>query len=300
VKAQAWGALGLGVCLCAGCFLRPAASSLEPASRDFLSKARYLISRDERKAFLALPTPSDREAFIEDFWKKRDPDPETPANELKDEYYRRIDDAARLFREAGTPGWLTERGHLYVTLGPPDERICYPRGVTFYGIPTEVWYYNFFPIIFVDENWTGTFRLDPISAVQIGEINKTQVMLKPRVSGDSWMKDVDFEVQTTGAGEAVVQVGIPYKDIWLNLEGERMTTTLKTSIEVTDASGAKAWQDERSFPLSFSRAEFLKIRGETYLIKIPVRLAPGAYDLRLTLLDVFPGAKIERKAKLNI
>ncbi len=300
MRKLGWGLILAGVCLSMACFLRPSLSSLDPESREFLSKVRYLISKDERTVFLGLAGPEDRMTFIEDFWKKRDPDPDTEANEFKIEYFARIDGANHLFKEGTTPGWMSERGRLYITLGPPENRVTYPRGVTFYGKPTEVWYYGFFPVMFVDDNWTGTYRLDPLSAAQIGEMTKTQVMLRPKVGADSWMKEVPLEVQAVGAGEALVRVKLPYRDIWLNLDGDRMTTTLKVSIEVTDAAGAKVWQDERSYPLSYAKNEYLKMRGETYLIEIPIKLSPGQYELRLTLLDVFPGSRLEKKAKLTL
>lgn len=293
-----WGLILAGICLSLACFLRPALSSLDPESREFLSKVRYLIGKDERTAFLGLADPEDRKSFIEDFWRKRDPDPDTEVNEFKIEYFARIDGANFLFKEGTTPGWMSERGRLYITLGPPENRVTYPRGVTFYGKPTEVWYYGFFPVMFVDDNWTANYRLDPQSAAQIGEMTKTQVMLRPKVGSDSWMKDVLLEIQKAGPGEASVLVKLPYKDIWLNLDGDRMTTMLRLSVEATDAAGARAWQEEQSYPLSFSKDEFMKIRGETYLIKVPIKLPRGEYDLRITLLNVFPGARIEKKAKL--
>ena len=298
MRKTGWGLVLAGICLSLACFLRPALGSLDPESREFLSKVRYLINKDERTIFLGLADPEDRRAFSEDFWKKRDPDPDTEANEFKIEYFARIDGANFLFKEGTTPGWMSERGRLYITLGPPENRVTYPRGVTFYGKPTEVWYYGFFPVMFVDDNWTGNYRLDPQSAAQIGEMTKTQVMLRPKVGSDSWMKDVLLEIQKAGPGEAIVLVKLPYKDIWLNLDGDRMTTTLRLSVEATDTAGARAWQEEQSYPLSFSKDEFMKIRGETYLIKVPIKLPRGEYDLRITLLNVFPGARIEKKAKL--
>jgi len=69
--------------------------ALDPESKEFLSKARYIISKQERKIFLNLP-PSEREAFIEEFWKKRDPDPYTEENEFKEQYLARIEMANRL------------------------------------------------------------------------------------------------------------------------------------------------------------------------------------------------------------
>ena len=300
MRKAGWALVFSGLCLCLGCLFRPVPHSLDPQSREFLSKARYLISNDERKMFLDLPGETDRIAFIEDFWKKRDPDPDTELNEFKVEYFKRIDEAALLFKEGSTPGWLSERGRLYLTLGPPDNRETYPRGVTFYGKPTEVWYYNFFPIVFIDDNWTGNYRLDPTSAVQIGEITKTQVLLRPRVGSDAWSKDILLEIRAVGPEEARVQVRLPYKDIWLETEGDSLKTTLELSLEAADSAGAKVWTYRHSYPLSFARDEYLKLRGDSYLIEVPVKLAPGEYELRLTLLNVFPGARVEKKAKLKL
>lgn len=298
MKKLGWGLILAGVSLSMACFLRPSLGSLEPESREFLSKVRYIISKDERATFLGLTRLEDRKSFIEDFWKKRDSDPDTEVNEFKAQYFARIDESGHLFKEGTTPGWMTERGRMYITLGPPENRISYPRGVTFYGKPTEVWYYGYFPIEFVDDNWTGTYRLDPVSAAQIGEITKTQVQNKPRPGSEPWTRELPVEIQVLGAGEALIQVKIPYKDIMFNLDGDRMTMTLRLSGEAADASGAKAWQKDESYPLSFSKDEFMKIRGDVYVIEMPIKLPPGEYALHLTLLDVFPGARIEKKTKL--
>jgi len=110
--------------------------ALDPESKEFLSKARYIISKQERKIFLNLP-PSEREAFIEEFWKKRDPDPYTEENEFKEQYLARIEMANRLFKGGGSPGWLQDRGRIYILFGPPDRRDQYPRGYTFYGKPVR-------------------------------------------------------------------------------------------------------------------------------------------------------------------
>jgi len=299
---KAAGCLALAaLVLGAACFLKPPLSDLDPESREFVSKVRYIISREEKAAFIGLKTADDRNAFIEDFWAKRDSDPDTELNEFKVEYLTRIDESTRLFREGGTPGWLTERGRLYITLGPPENRISYPRGVSFYGKPTEVWYYNFFPVQFVDDNWSGTYRLDPISAGQIGEITKTQVLLKPRPDSPSArLENFPLEVEAVGPGEAVVRVALPYKDIWLGAEGGAFKATLGLSAEATDPSGAAVWSESRTYPLSLTRDEYLKRRGDSFLIEIPVKLAPGSYSLKVVLTELFPGSRAEKKVKLLI
>ena len=79
------------------------------------------MSAGERAEYGKLTTNAEREAFEKTFWARRDPDPGTPANEYRDEMVRRIQEANRRFRGEGRNGWLTERGRIFILLGPPDE-----------------------------------------------------------------------------------------------------------------------------------------------------------------------------------
>jgi GWxTD domain-containing protein len=87
----------------------------------------YIITDEERAAFLRLQTDEEREIFIEQFWKRRDPTPDTLENEFREEYYRRIAYANEHFA-SGIPGWKTDRGRIYITYGPPDEIEDHPTG----------------------------------------------------------------------------------------------------------------------------------------------------------------------------
>jgi GWxTD domain-containing protein len=80
----------------------------------------YIITDAERRAFKGLTTDEEREQFVEQFWDRRDPTPGTPANEFKDEHYRRIAYANDHFQGA-IPGWKSDRGRIYISFGPPDE-----------------------------------------------------------------------------------------------------------------------------------------------------------------------------------
>ena len=100
----------------------------------------YIISDREQDAFEKLQSEAEREAFIAAFWRRRDPEPLTPENEYRIEHYQRIDYAnLRLGGETAMPGWLTDRGRIYIQLGEPEER------ETFASIPglyqTELWFY---------------------------------------------------------------------------------------------------------------------------------------------------------------
>lgn len=88
--------------------------------------AAYLISEQERITFLSLQSDDEREKFIEQFWQRRDPTPGTPANEFKEEHYRRISYANQRFA-SGVPGWQSDRGRVYISLGPPDEIESHPE-----------------------------------------------------------------------------------------------------------------------------------------------------------------------------
>jgi GWxTD domain-containing protein len=82
---------------------------------------RYLLSKDEDDAFRALETTVERADFIRAFWARRDPDPSTPENEYRILFSRRVAEADRLFTESTKPGWKTDRGKIYILLGPPDD-----------------------------------------------------------------------------------------------------------------------------------------------------------------------------------
>jgi GWxTD domain-containing protein len=95
----------------------------------------YIISDEERAAFKQLSNDEERDNFIEAFWARRDPTPDTPENEFKEEHYRRIAYANEHFA-AGIPGWKTDRGRMYIMYGPADEIESHPSGGT-YDRPME-------------------------------------------------------------------------------------------------------------------------------------------------------------------
>ena len=87
----------------------------------------YIIIKEEKEVFRHLSTDEEREQFIEQFWLRRDPTPDTVGNEFKEEHYRRIAYANDHFSSSRS-GWRTDRGRIYITWGPPDDRETYPTG----------------------------------------------------------------------------------------------------------------------------------------------------------------------------
>jgi len=113
----------------------------------------YIISDEERKAFRNLSNDEERDAFIEQFWLRRNPNPDSPENEFREEHYRRIAYANEHFA-AGKPGWKTDRGHIYIAFGKPDSTDSHPSGGSYQRpmdegggetstFPFEVWHYRY-------------------------------------------------------------------------------------------------------------------------------------------------------------
>jgi GWxTD domain-containing protein len=90
----------------------------------------YIISDEERKAFKQLSNDEERDQFIEAFWQRRNPNPDSEDNEYKEDHYRRIEYANEHFA-AGIPGWKTDRGRIYIMYGPADEIDSHPSGGTY-------------------------------------------------------------------------------------------------------------------------------------------------------------------------
>ena len=100
----------------------------------------YIITAHERDVFLHLQTDKERDMFVEAFWKQRDPTPGTPQNEFREEHYRRLKYANDVYgRSTPLPGWKTDRGHVYIVLGPPKNIESYDHVVNVH--PVEIWFY---------------------------------------------------------------------------------------------------------------------------------------------------------------
>jgi GWxTD domain-containing protein len=95
-----------------------------------------IITEEERRAFLELGTEEEREQYKEIFWRDRNPDPESPVNPVREEHYRRLAYADEHFA-SGIPGRKTDRGHIYIIWGAPDEIESHPTGGTYDRTPEQ-------------------------------------------------------------------------------------------------------------------------------------------------------------------
>jgi len=136
-----------------------AAAKLE----DIVSLLRYFAPPDTLRALLNAP-PAERGAAWQRFWRNTDPNPATPENDAIDEYLRRVQIANERFRDEGVPGWLTERGEVYINLGEPTEARENRGDATGRG-RTLMWSYLDYrlTLLFLDDTGFGRLRLEPRS-----------------------------------------------------------------------------------------------------------------------------------------
>ena len=157
--------------------LRKTLKELDTPYRQWLNEdVTYIIAPEERNAFLQLATNEEREQFIEQFWLRRSTNPDLPDNEFKEEHYRRIAYANEHYA-SGIPGWKTDRGHMYIVWGKPDEIESHPTGGTYdrpfdegggstSTYPWETWRWRYIEGIgenvimeFVDPSGSGEYKL---------------------------------------------------------------------------------------------------------------------------------------------
>jgi len=159
-------------------FQKTSSSELPESYRKWLTEeVVYIITPKEKDVFLQLKTDRERNLFIEAFWKQRDPNPKTSENELKKEHYRRISYANQWFgKESPGPGWRTDMGRIYITLGEPKtiERFenlseVYPVIIWFYEGMIEYGLPNAFNVVFFKKGGIGEYEL--YSPVKFGPQN---------------------------------------------------------------------------------------------------------------------------------
>jgi GWxTD domain-containing protein len=137
---------------------------------------RWIITDQELQAFKSLSNDEERDQFIENFWLRRNPNPDSPENEYREEHYARIAYANDHFA-AGKPGWRTDRGHIYIAYGKPDSIDSHPSGGSYERpieegggntstFPFEIWHYRYLEgigdnvdIEFVDTCMCGDYHM---------------------------------------------------------------------------------------------------------------------------------------------
>lgn len=196
IRASILGGLAAAVLLAPACETMRLVNALDAESRDFYSKVRYIITKEESEAFLRLPA-GERDAFIRDFWQRRDPDPETERNEFREEYMSRVETANKLFRSGGKEGFIQDRGRILILLGPPDEILSEPVGRYADARSYEAWNYltrHQIQLVFVDANGDGEYTLVRPDTRALQIINRAQQRLRNPAPGED---SLDREIEST-------------------------------------------------------------------------------------------------------
>jgi len=247
----------------------------------------YIITPEERQAFLQLSTNEEREQFIESFWNRRNPDPESPVNSVKEEHYRRLAHADEHFA-SGISGRKTDRGRIYIIWGPPDEIEPHPMGGTYdrpmsqgggttTTYPWELWRYRHLEGIgenieleFVDPSSSGEYHLtfDPCEKDAGAHVSGMGASLSEQMGQST--KAGRFS-NSNGTTCPMPIGGVPARDN----EFDR----LNVHFQVQHAPGKFKDLEERvtarmvgdQLPFQY-RADFLRATSNTVLVPITVQL----------------------------
>ncbi len=249
----------------------------------------YIITGEERRTFLQLSTNEEREQFIEAFWQRRNPDPDSPDNTFKEEHYRRIAYVNQRYA-SGLPGWKTDRGRVYIMWGPPDETDSHPSGGAYErtpeegggsttAYPFEDWRYRHIDGIgddinleFVDPSMTGEFHLttdpcekDALAHTSSGGPTMSEMMgLSTRAARFS---------NTDGTTCGASMTGMP--------EGEKEFDRYIQYAKIMSAPEVKFRDPEslvttkvlRNQIIFDYRFDFLRVTSDTVLVPITIELA---------------------------
>lgn len=297
--------------LVSSCLMSSLERKLKPADQDWLSEVRYIITPGERKIFLELPD-SEREKFKEDFWARRDPYPETPVNEFKDEYYQRLNRANQMFLGEGRPGWLTDRGRIFILFGPPTERNTYPMEAS--GYCREVWYYGTFPVIFIDEHCSGNYILSAINLEHLQDLNLAQGYFQNTITQERSVFDYDLKLsrsQRTAEGlKARLVFSMKYEQIWFETRDDAsLETQLYLKVEIKSRTGETIWSGQKTANLTFTDEEELKkMRGLKFNMDLEINLPdeqyplppPGKYLMYSTLKQRTEGQELKKVTEIKL
>ncbi|MBN2207611.1 MAG: GWxTD domain-containing protein [Candidatus Aminicenantes bacterium] len=259
----------------AGCAAGPKVP-LDPESRAFYETARLIMTGEEQKIFNRLPDEAARRAFIRDFWDKRDPDPLTEVNEFKREFEARVDYASKRFREGG-PGWNTDRGRIYIYMGPPDKvEESFTHGIENIRGSIIWWvYYKYeLAIEFADERGMREYKIrryegsffEAMDLVKLGQaVEGSDAFRKRRV---------EFNLAYDGPSRSLV-VSIAADALSFKEEDGKLSASLSFTFYLYQAEGS--WTHKFSADRTLALAKEDLAAGKILDASFPVDLAPGDF-----------------------
>ncbi len=272
---------------------------LDPESEHFYRRARLLMTKYEEEVFFTLPDERARHDFIKLFWEIRDPDPYTEINEYKMEIDRRFRYAERYLKEPGRPGWNTDRGRIFILLGPPDEVKDYPMLSGYYkGI--IYWVYGNYQLVlrFVDTSGDGIYNLDipPSTMIQLSEaMEKAKFVLISGRRELNFLKSIKFRAEYSD-GTIVLKI----KNKNLLFKKEKNIVNFKFYVKLVVYYDDKTFE-KKEFEITkeFNDREFLN-KKEIILSK-QIRLKKKSKKLifDIILSDLYSGIRTRKIFKFK-
>jgi GWxTD domain-containing protein len=248
----------------------------------------YIITDEERAAFKQLSNDEERDNFIEAFWQRRDPTPDTEENEFKEEHYQRIAYANEHFA-AGVPGWKTDRGRIYIVFGKADEVESHPSGGTYERpmdegggetstYPFEQWRYRYIEgigqeviIEFVDTCMCGEYHMT------MDRSEKDALLMTPNAGLTMWeqMGMASKAQRFSGGGLERLGVG-PQSSMLESKQFDRLEQFFKLQqapkikfTDLTEEVNSKVILNPMPFDV---RSDYVKVTGDTVLVPITIQM----------------------------
>ena len=264
-----------GLALLAACGGGPKLK-LDPESKKFYDTANLIMTREEGKIFRLLPDPESRREFIDDFWAKRDPNPDTEVNEFKQEFESRVNYAARRYKGEGRPGWNTDRGRIHIFMGPPDKfEEFFTHGDPDVRGPILWWiYYDYqLGIEFVDARGTGEYKIREFDGDFFGAMDILKLGTYVGTKDVFLKKVVNFALTyDREAGEIVIALPAKLLNFKENDEGKfQIDLGFKFYLYEGPALAKRTLTEERSFAATNPEIEAMK----TVDFRFAIRLGPG-------------------------
>lgn len=284
--------------------------SLPENDKTFLSEVSLIITKQEKKRFLSLTNNKDREIFKEEFWAKRDPAPDTDDNEFKIEYYDRMFYADKYFKEGKRRGYKTDRGRIYMILGPPSTQRFFPGKMTsanqigrkpLDSYPHIIWLYGDFPVIFVDTTESNSYTLSPISSRQIGMLNIVGIQLTPKVGKEKIPTDFNIKLDRKPGGEMTLFLNIAISTISFTpgKDGSSHSTTIEVNLNITDRKTKHEITKKKEFEINLTNSDLKKF-GKYYTLKFPFILKKGKYFMEIILRNFTDKKETRKRIKFAI
>lgn len=269
------------VWLLAGCSSGPKIA-LDPESEKFYETARLVMTGEEKDIFTHLPDAESRQEFIKEFWDKRDPDPYTEENEFKKEFFDRIEHANKRFNE-GVPGWKTDRGRIYIYMGPPDkfEEFFTHEDETVRG-PILWWiYYNYeLGIEFIDEKNSGSYKIRSYTGDFFSALDNLKLGQVPTLKGEK-RKFVNFKLNYSKEKKEIV-ITLPVEPFNFKDEAGKLRAELEFQFFVYGKNRTKI--DEFKAEKSFAEALDDVLKMKEIVFAFPYHFEAGRYYLDVIII----------------